>query len=97
VLSSLGDRMPDGTSWSQPGGGYFIWIQLPQRVTVTALEPAARDAGMAFLPAHVFYLEPGDAPEAIRLAFSMHPPAALDEAIARLAAATSSVLGGSAG
>jgi 2-aminoadipate transaminase len=97
VLSSLGDRMPDGTSWSQPGGGYFIWIQLPQRVTVTALEPAALDAGMAFLPAHVFYLEPGDAPEAIRLAFSMHPPAALDEAIARLAAATSSVLGGSAG
>jgi hypothetical protein len=44
-----------------------------------------------FLPAHVFFLDQDEAPDALRLAFSMHPPDVLADAGARLATATTTV------
>jgi DNA-binding transcriptional MocR family regulator len=51
------------------------------------LLPVASANGMEFLPAHVFFLDQNEAPDALRLAFSMHPPDVLAEAGARLASA----------
>lgn len=87
LLQSLAEHMPETVSWSAPGGGYFVWVQLPHGMSGEKLLPAASASGMEFLPAHVFFLEPHDAPDALRLAFSMHPPDLLAEAGARLGSA----------
>jgi DNA-binding transcriptional MocR family regulator len=79
--------MPETVSWSAPAGGYFIWVQLPTGMSAEKLLPVAGAHGMEFLPAHVFFLDPHESPDALRLAFSMHPPDVLAEAGARLASA----------
>ena len=87
LLASLAENLPAAASWSRPGGGYFTWVQLPEGIDARALLPFATSAGIGFLPADVFFLDPDDAPNAIRLAFSMHPPEVLAEAGARLGSA----------
>jgi len=87
LMASLAEHMPDTVSWSVPGGGYFVWVQLPNGMSAEKLLPVASANGMEFLPAHVFFLRQNEAPNALRLAFSMHPPDVLAEAGARLASA----------
>lgn len=91
LLQSLADHMQEGDSWSRPSGGYFVWIQLAEGGSAEKLLTVARQRGIAFLSAHQFFLDRRRAPEAIRLAFSMYPPATLDEAGARLASAIASL------
>jgi DNA-binding transcriptional MocR family regulator len=87
LMQSLLEHMPETVSWSAPAGGYFIWVQLPTGMSAEKLLPVAGAHGMEFLPAHVFFLDPHESPDALRLAFSMHPPDVLAEAGARLASA----------
>jgi DNA-binding transcriptional MocR family regulator len=94
LLGSLAGHLPEAVALSTPAGGYFVWLQLRQGVSAEKLLPVARTHGTAFLPAHTFFLERRGSPEAIRLAFSMYPPAMLDEAGARLASAIASLASG---
>jgi DNA-binding transcriptional MocR family regulator len=87
LLQSLVEHMPETVSWSVPAGGYFVWVQLPNGMSAEKLLPVTRANGVEFLPAHVFFLDQDEAPDALRLAFSMHPPDVLAEAGARLASA----------
>jgi DNA-binding transcriptional MocR family regulator len=87
LLHSLAEHMPETVSWSVPAGGYFVWVQLPKGMNAEKLLPVASANGMEFLPANVFFLDQNEAPDALRLAFSMHPPDTLAEAGARLASA----------
>ncbi|TMB54099.1 MAG: PLP-dependent aminotransferase family protein, partial [Chloroflexi bacterium] len=85
LLQSLADHLPKSVSWSTPAGGYFVWLRLAEGLSVEELRPVAQANGTAFLPAQTFFLDRDGAPEALRLAFSLHPPATLEEAAARLA------------
>ena len=87
LLGGLSAHMPETAAWSPPGGGYFVWVELPKGITADELLPVAAARGMAFLPGHRFFLDRGAAPGALRLAFSMHPGEALEEATALLGAA----------
>ena len=84
ILDALATHLPDTASWTRPGGGYFVWVELPPGLRADELLPLAVERGMAFLPGHRFFLDAAAAPGALRLAFSMHPPE-------RLAAATASL------
>jgi 2-aminoadipate transaminase len=84
LLEGLAAHLPDAASWSKPGGGFFAWVQLPAGITADELRPVALARGVAFLPAHRFFLDRDAAPNAIRLAFSMYPPETLADATARL-------------
>jgi DNA-binding transcriptional MocR family regulator len=92
LLASLAEHLPTGTRWTHPAGGYFIWVDLPDGVRVRAVGDAAVSEGMDFISARAFYVDPDVAPEALRLAFSMHPPDTLAEAAARLGRAIRSQL-----
>jgi DNA-binding transcriptional MocR family regulator len=61
-----------------------VWVQLPPGIRADQLQPLAIARGMAFLPAHRFFLDEAQAPGALRLAFSMYPPEVLDQATGRL-------------
>ena len=84
LLAGLAAHLPDTASWSRPGGGYFVWVQLPPGIPADQLQPIAIAHGMAFLPAQRFFLDGAEAPGALRLAFSMYPPDVLEQATARL-------------
>lgn len=90
LLEGLAAHLPDAASWAHPGGGYFVWVELPPGLSADQLLPVAIDHGMAFLPAHRFFLDDSQAPGALRLAFSMYPPETLEDATARLGDAISS-------
>jgi len=90
LMAGLAASVADATC-TRPGGGFFVWVQLPPSVSVNELGPIAIAHGMAFLPAQRFYLHGAEAPNAIRLAFSMYPPDTLEEAASRLGAAADQV------
>ena len=91
LLEGLAAHLPDTASWSKPGGGFFAWVQLPTGIGADELAPVALAHGVAFLPAHRFFLDRDAAPGAIRLAFSMYPPETLEDATARLGDAIRSI------
>jgi len=84
LLVALGASLPDTASWARPGGGFFVWVQLPPGITADALLPVATARGVTFLPAQRFFLDDRGAPGALRLAFSMYPAETLAEAAAIL-------------
>jgi 2-aminoadipate transaminase len=87
LLEGLRTHLPDAAEWSHPAGGYFVWVELPPGVAADRLLPIATAAGVAFLPGNRFFPDDNQAPDALRLAFSMHAAETLEEGTARLGAA----------
>ena len=59
LLESLGDHMPPGTTWTEPTGGFYSWVTLPEGLDATAMLPRAVAALVAYVPGTGFYV--GDA------------------------------------
>lgn len=101
MLEALAKYMPAGSRWTQPKGGLFIWMQLPDDgPSATTLYVHALELGVAFAPGHLFYgiadtsTREQDSPAAsergshhLRLNFALHPPEAIADGIRRLALA----------
>jgi 2-aminoadipate transaminase len=69
MLAELERTMPDSVSWTEPNGGFFIWVELPEGIdTESMLEPAAQ-AGVTYLPGSIFYPDDGGE-NALRLSFT---------------------------
>jgi 2-aminoadipate transaminase len=79
----LRDHMPAGVTWSEPLGGFFSWLTLPEGIDTIALRPAAIEAGVAYVPGAPF----GGAPNELRLAFSYLGEPELETAASRLSSA----------
>lgn len=87
ILASLEEFMPETVTWSTPGGGFFVWITLPEGMQASALLPVAAQHGVGFLPGRFF--SPGAAGNdgSLRLSFSSLPEERLREGVKRLAEA----------
>lgn len=69
MLAALEEHMPEGTRWSRPEGGFFIWVTLPPGVDSRALQRRALALGVDFLPGTACYGD-GRGVGELRLAFS---------------------------
>lgn len=49
------ESFPQGTAVSQPKGGFFIWMQLPEGVDALALHREAGAAGIHIVPGQIFF------------------------------------------
>ncbi len=88
LVEALGDQIPEA-EFVVPGGGYFLWIDLPDEYdTVAALE-AAKGEGVAFVAGPDFMLEGGRS--SLRLSFASVPADRVAEGVGRLVAALNSV------
>ena len=69
MLDELEIHMAEDVTWTEPDGGFFIWVELPEHIdTAEMLEPAA-NAGVTYLPGSLFY--PGDGgTNCLRLSFT---------------------------
>jgi GntR family transcriptional regulator/MocR family aminotransferase len=86
LLAALARRMPPGTTWTQPMGGFSLFLTLPEGLAATSLLPLALERGVAFTPGDVFYLN-GNGARSLRLSFSSVPTGEIERGVQRLAEA----------
>ncbi|MCL4860009.1 MAG: PLP-dependent aminotransferase family protein [Caldilineaceae bacterium] len=85
LLAALREQLPPGCSWYSPGGGFFVWLTVPESVRCVDLLPLAERVGVSFLPGEHFFLD-GGGEEQLRLSFSLYPPEELVSAATILGA-----------
>jgi DNA-binding transcriptional MocR family regulator len=83
MLEVLSQELPEGSSWSRPEGGYFLWLDLPAGVRVGPLFDRAAEAGVQFVKGTDFYAGEGGE-ESARLAFSFSSLDEIREGVRRL-------------
>jgi 2-aminoadipate transaminase len=85
MLAALDREMPDGTSWSRPEGGYFLWIDFPGDTDAAHLLTRATEAGVTFVKGTDFFPNQSGGWSSARLAFSYESPERIAEGVALLA------------
>jgi DNA-binding transcriptional MocR family regulator len=84
MLRALAAEMPPGIRWTEPEGGMFVWLTLPERIDAAALlKRAIAEARIAFVPGRAFHWDGGGA-NTLRLSFSCADEARIADGIARL-------------
>jgi 2-aminoadipate transaminase len=83
MIESLAEHFPEGSSWSEPAGGYFVWVDLPAGVGAGTLLTRAAEQDVTFVQGSDFYLDAGGE-EALRLAFSFATADEIREGVRRL-------------
>ncbi|MEJ3742445.1 PLP-dependent aminotransferase family protein [Actinomycetes bacterium KLBMP 9797] len=90
LAAALREHIP-GVRFTEPDGGYFLWIELPDGVPADRVFAAAAERGVAVVKGSDFLLEGGE--HALRLAYSAVTVDQIDEGVRRLAAAVDAVRG----
>jgi 2-aminoadipate transaminase len=90
LATALREHIP-GVRFTEPDGGYFLWIELPEGVSADKVFTAAAERGVAVVKGSDFLLEGGEG--ALRLAFSAVTIDQIEEGVRRLAAAVEATRG----
>lgn len=93
LRTAMVDRLPPGTTMTEPDGGFFTWVKLPEGWTTDALLDAAIDERVVFVPGAAF-CAPREGERELRLAFSFESPERLVEGATRLGRAVAGVANG---
>jgi 2-aminoadipate transaminase len=83
MVAALGEHFPDSVSWTEPEGGMFLWVRLPEGASSVALFELAISEKVAFVPGTPFYVD-GGGTNTLRLNFSNASPDSIREGMARL-------------
>jgi len=84
LAAALERELGDRCTWSEPTGGFFTWLTLPEGSDSVALRAAATEAGVTYVPGPPFYAADGGRGE-LRLSFSHLAEGEYDEAVRRFA------------
>jgi DNA-binding transcriptional MocR family regulator len=83
MLQSLEEFFPKGTTWTKPGGGFYVWATLPPEIDTKALMPKAIVAKVAYVPGTAFYAD-GFGSRSLRLSYCYPTPERIREGIKSL-------------
>jgi DNA-binding transcriptional MocR family regulator len=86
MLEALARELPDDATWTEPEGGYFVWVELPSGPPSEELLADAEAAGVTFVKGSDFYPGARGGERALRLAFSFVSPEEISDGVARLGA-----------
>ena len=81
--AALGEHFGDIARWTDPEGGFFLWVTLDNGVDTTELFERALAGGVAFIPGSAFS-PTGRFTDALRLCFASTPPDRIHEGVTRL-------------
>jgi 2-aminoadipate transaminase len=84
MLDSLDEFWPDGSSWTRPQGGLFLWARVPESLDSNAFLNTALERKVAFVPGSNFYPTSDGGHNAMRLNFSNAKPEMIVEGVRRL-------------
>lgn len=90
LAASLRKHIP-GITFTEPDGGYFLWVELPDGLSSAKVATAAAARNVAVVKGSDFLLEGGHS--ALRLAYSAVTADQVEEGVRRLAAAIDDVRG----
>jgi len=90
MLGSLRRHMPEGCSWTEPEGGLFLWVRLPDGIDASSLLSACLLQKVAFVPGEPFWVGP-PVRNTLRLNFSNASEDRIEDGIARLARAVGQI------
>ena len=86
MLAALTRYMPEGVTWTEPDGGLFIWLRLPEgQDGARLLERSLGEAGVAFVPGNAFFFDDRSR-NTLRLSYSLPGEEEIERGISRLAA-----------
>jgi 2-aminoadipate transaminase len=86
MLAALERSMPGGASWTQPRGGFFSWLTLPEGADSIELARRAGERGVGIVPGTLFFPD-GRGNDTVRLSFSLVDEMLIEEGIGRLGSA----------
>lgn len=84
MLAALETTMPEGVRWTRPGGGFFVWLTLPEHLMSKEVLAEAHRHSITFLTGETFFAE-GGGEHHIRLPFSYIAPREMEQGIEVLA------------
>ena len=85
MLAALAAELPEGTRWSSPDGGYFLWLDFAADVDAAHLLTRATEAGVTFVRGTDFFPNASGGWSSARLAFSYETPERIAAGVALLA------------
>ncbi len=85
MIETLAREFTDGTTWSEPEGGLFLWVKLRDGLSASELLPKAIKAGFAYVPGKYFFSQNPD-DTTLRLNFCNASEENIVEGLKRLAA-----------
>jgi 2-aminoadipate transaminase len=91
MLDALEATFGSETRWTRPGGGFFMWIDLPPEISADAAASAALGEGVAVFPGTIFYPNGDGGSNGLRLSFSNTTAERIREGIERLKRAVAAV------
>jgi len=84
MISALKKYCPEEVRWTEPEGGLFLWVFLPEGVSATQLLQKALERKVAYVPGKPFFAKE-DTDNTLRLNFSNASEDKIEEGIKRLA------------
>jgi 2-aminoadipate transaminase len=84
MLEALEEHWPEGTSWTRPHGGLFLWARVPERINTRDFLNKALAAEVAYVPGFAFYPGEEGGEHTMRLNFSNATEEMINEGIYRL-------------
>jgi 2-aminoadipate transaminase len=85
ALSALQRYMPSDVRWTQPAGGFFIWLDLPNGLVAQDIKRLALQAGILVSAGEGFFVNPADGAHHLRLTYSFAPAEDIEAGIRILA------------
>ncbi len=83
MLQGLAENLPEGSTWTHPTGGFFVWVTLPEGLDSQAMLPRAVSARVAYVPGTAFYAD-GMGSRNMRLSYCFPTPERIIEGTRRL-------------
>ena len=85
MLDAIDEHFTDGAMWTNPAGGFYVWVTLPSWVDTKAMLAAAVERRVAYVPGTAFYPD-GRGGNQMRLAFCYPTEERIREGVSRLGA-----------
>ncbi len=83
MIGALDDLMPAAARWNVPGGGFYVWLTLPEGLDAKAMLPRAVTARVAYVPGTAFFAD-GFGAQSMRLSYCYPTPERIREGVRRL-------------
>jgi 2-aminoadipate transaminase len=83
MLAALAERFPADARWTNPAGGFYVWVTLPEYFDTPTLLAAAVERKVAYVPGTAFYPD-GRGRQQMRLSFCYPTEDRIAEGVRRL-------------
>lgn len=83
MVNTLRECMPSYVNWSEPTGGMFLWVTLPERIDAKELVPLAVQKNVIYVTGSSFFCD-GKGKNTLRLNYSFPKPDEIKDGIEAL-------------